>query len=666
MVAGLADPSNDLDLEGKLREALDGKRRAEEDLWDFTQNAVEGLHALGPDGAILWANQAELDLLGFLAEEYIGRPAAVFHVEPEVVPEILDRLSRGETVRDLHARLWCKDRSIKSVLINATGLWQNGELVRARCFIRDVTAQRQDAEARHRLAAIVESSEDAIVGKDLNGIVTSWNASAERIFGFSADEIVGLPIQTIIPAERLAEEETVLARIRRGESVRHFETIRRRKDGTLVPVSITVSPIRDESGTIIGASKIARDISERARHEGVRDELLARAEQARADAERANRVKDEFLATLSHELRSPLNAISGWSQLAAAQLNDVSNPIVRRALDVIASNVTLQLRLINDLLDVSSILNGKLALRTDTVDIAAVVGAVVDGVRPEAAAKGVHVQLRLNAGRPHVTGDAARLQQVVWNLLSNALKFTPPDGRITVTLGRSAAGLRITVQDTGEGIPAEFLPHVFDRFRQADSKTTRRHGGLGLGLAVVNHLVQAHGGRITAESPGQGHGATFTVELPAAQDADRQSEAWPELMPRALMGLRLLVVDDDADTRDLLCAMLRPYKVDVSAAGSMAEAISVLRNRRFDILLSDLAMPRHDGYELIETVRRDNHPSVSRIGAIAVTAHADGAYRAKAFASGFDDYVTKPVDSDRLVRVIEQVVQRHGGQRPTL
>jgi signal transduction histidine kinase len=219
-----------------------------------------------------------------------------------------------------------------------------------------------------------------------------------------------------------------------------------------------VSPIRDESGTIIGASKIARDISERARHEGVREELLTRAEQARAEAERANRVKDEFLATLSHELRSPLNAISGWSQLAAAQLNDVSSPIVRRALDVIAGNVTLQLRLINDLLDVSSILNGKLPLRTDTVDIAAVVGAVVDGVRPEAAAKGVHVQLRLNAGRPHVIGDAARLQQIVWNLLSNALKFTPADGRIIVTLGRSAAGLRISVQDTGEGISADFLP----------------------------------------------------------------------------------------------------------------------------------------------------------------------------------------------------------------
>jgi len=396
-----------------------------------------------------------------------------------------------------------------------------------------------------------------------------------------------------------------------------------------------------------------------------REELLGRAEQARSEAERANQVKDEFLATLSHELRSPLNAISGWAQLAAGQVDEVKSPTVRRAFEVIERNVALQVRLINDLLDVSSILNGKLLLRTDAVDIVAIVDAVVESLRPDAKARGIDIDWRHSGGRPSVTGDAPRLQQVVSNLLSNAVKFTPPDGQVAVTLSLHDGTVRITVRDTGEGISAEFLPQVFDSFRQADPRTTTRsHGGLGLGLAVVRHLVAAHGGQVTAESPGLGEGSTFTVELPAvavAVEPPATAAADEESVP--LAGLRLLVVDDDADARGLLDAMLQKHHADVRTAGSMAEALGLLRSRRFDILLSDLAMPRHDGYELIEVVRHDARPVVSEIGAIAVTAHADGTHRNRAMASGFDDHVTKPVDADRLVRVIEEVAQRRQTRR---
>jgi PAS domain S-box-containing protein len=531
---------------------------------------------------------------------------------------------------------------------------------------RPIEPERAGNEAAQRLAAIVASSDDAIVSKDLNGVVMSWNAAAERIFGYAAAEVVGRSIQLIIPAERLSEENLVLDRVRRGEVVEHFETVRRRKDGSDVHISLTVSPIRDATGAIVGASKIARDVTERKRMEADRERLLARAEQMRAEAEQANRVKDEFLATLSHELRSPLNAISGWAQLAAGLLDDTHDPTLRRALDVIQRNVSLQLRLINDLLDVSSIVNGKLPLRSDVVDVTALVGAVVDSLRPQAAAKDIRVDMRWQAKRASVIGDAMRLEQVAWNLLSNALKFTPRGGTVTITIDRVGPDVRVVVQDTGEGIAPGFLPYVFDRFRQADATTTRRHGGLGLGLAVAQHLVQAHRGRISARSPGPGLGATFTIDLPAdaeigADEEDRQDEP-----SRTLDGLRLLVVDDNADARDLLDSVLRRYGVDVTAVAGFEEALEAFGARPYDVMLSDLAMPHRDGFVLIEAIRRDPRPHVRRIGAIAVTAHADDAYRTRALASGFDDYLTKPVEAARLVRLIDSVRRRRGpiGREP--
>jgi PAS domain S-box-containing protein len=374
-------------------------------------------------------------------------------------------------------------------------------------------------DARARLAAIVESSDDAIISKTLDGKITSWNPAAERMFGWTAAEATGQHITLIIPDERRAEEDEVLARLRRGERVQHFDTVRMTKARRLIEVSITVSPVKDSTGCIVGASKIARDITERRRVEEERKRLLASERLARAAAEAANRAKDEFLATVSHELRTPLNAVFGWARmLQAAELDEQAR---QRALAAIVRGAAAQVRLVDDLLDVSRMVSGNLKLDLRLVDLRNVIEAALETVRPAALAKNIEIAAEFDPAPLVVLGAANRLQQVLWNVLINAVKFTPRDGQARVRLRRAEADAEITVSDSGEGIGPDVLPHVFERFRQEDSSTTRSHSGLGLGLALVRHLVELHGGTVTAESPGKGRGATFVVRLPLAPAARR-------------------------------------------------------------------------------------------------------------------------------------------------
>jgi PAS domain S-box-containing protein len=364
-----------------------------------------------------------------------------------------------------------------------------------------------------RLAAIVDSSDDAIVSKTLDGMITSWNRGAERIFGWTAAEAVGRHITMIIPHERTAEEADVLARIRRGERVDHYETVRVTRDGRLLDISLTVSPLRDATGRIVGASKIARDVTERRRLEAERDRLLAISQEARETAEASNRMKDQFLAIVSHELRTPLNSILGWARLL--QTGGLGEAARQRALDVIIRNTATQTQLVEDLLDLSRVVTGRMRLSFEPCELTALVAEAVDAVRPAADAKGIAL-----VTVPEVDGGGAilcapdRLRQVVWNLAMNAIKFTPTGGRVEVAVARTERTADIVVADNGVGISPEVLPHVFEQFRQEDSSSTRAHGGLGLGLALVKHLVELHGGQVRAESPGKGKGATFTVSIP--------------------------------------------------------------------------------------------------------------------------------------------------------
>jgi PAS domain S-box-containing protein len=365
-------------------------------------------------------------------------------------------------------------------------------------------------ETEARLAAIVSSSDDAIISKDLNGVIQSWNRGAERVFGFTAEEAIGKNITIVIPEDRLGEETEVLRRIRAGVPVDHFETIRKRKDGELIDISLTVSPIRDSTGRIIGASKIARDVTAQRR---LRDQL-----------EQANRMKDEFLAVLSHELRTPLNTVLGYARMLRGRQPQLNDEQRERALDALERNADTLTRLVNDVLDTSRIVTGKLRLTMDAFAIDRVVESAADTVRPAADAKGIALDLHVERSLS-VVGDRDRILQVVWNLLSNAIKFTPAGGRVSVTIRRAASGVEVAVADTGIGIEQAHLPYVFQRFWQAQIGASREYGGLGLGLALARHLVELHGGTIGVESAGAGKGTTFTVTLPLAAERERYLRA---------------------------------------------------------------------------------------------------------------------------------------------
>jgi PAS domain S-box-containing protein len=371
-----------------------------------------------------------------------------------------------------------------------------------------------------RLAAIVQSSEDAIYAVDLDGVITNWNQAAEYLYGYTAQEIIGQTLIMLIPPECREREKGILERLLHGERVKSYETLRLRKDGSVVNVSMTVSPIENAQGEVIGTSRIARDITDRKRAEEQIRAAYERESAARAEAEHANRLKDEFLASLSHELRSPLHAILGWSRMLMDKRLDEETSA--HTLEVIYRSARAQNQLVSELLDVSRIIMGKLRLNVSTINLAPIIEAAIDVVRPAADAKGVKLISALDLAAGPVSGDVNRLQQVVWNLLSNAVKFTPTGGQISASLEREGSNVKLTVRDTGVGIEPEFLPFVFDRFRQFTNGTTRAHSGLGLGLAIVRHLVELHGGTVSAASRESGQGATFTVAFPLADSREGQ------------------------------------------------------------------------------------------------------------------------------------------------
>ncbi len=396
------------------------------------------------------------------------------------------------------------------------------------------------------------------------------------------------------------------------------------------------------------------------RLEAEREQLLAQERAARQEAETANRLKDEFLATLSHELRTPLNSILGWAQML--RLKRLKENDYTRAVESIERNSKSLTALIEDLLDVSRIITGNLSLNFQPIELASVIEAALNTVRPAAQAKAITILYFNNSKVSPILGDATRLQQVMWNLLSNAVKFTPPKGQVQIRLRQIEDSVIIIVSDTGQGIEPEFLPYVFDRFRQADSSSTRLQGGLGLGLSIVRHLVELHGGTVQAQSPGLGEGTTFTLKFPAQRDRTQatNSEVEPttvEPSSVSLAGLRVLVVDDEADTRDLLKFVLKQCEAEVIAVDSVPEALKALKEFMPDVLVSDIGMPVEDGYALIRQLREMPEASLSQIPAIALTAFANQSDRDRTLEAGFQMHLPKPVEPDELVRALAKLAE---------
>jgi CheY-like chemotaxis protein len=390
--------------------------------------------------------------------------------------------------------------------------------------------------------------------------------------------------------------------------------------------------------------------------------LLDRESSARAAAEESNRLKDEFLATVSHELRTPLTAILGWSRMLES--GSLESDVATRAIETIRRNAKTQSQIIDDILDVSRIITGNLYLDLHPIELAPVIEAAINVVRPTADAKGIKIETDFDTDPAVVSGDGNRLQQVIWNLASNAVKFTPSGGKVTVALHHKDSQIIITVADTGSGISPDFLPFVFDRFRQADSTTTRQFGGLGLGLAIARHIVEIHGGTISAFSSGEGKGATFTVSLPVIDSVSRSQEVGAakarEADPLSLTGLHVLLVDDDADTLELISAALTRKNARVTAVSSAGAALEAIKLSQPDVLVSDIAMPGEDGYELIQKVRAlDFGPR--RIPAVAITAYAKEEDRTRAYSSGFQGYLAKPVELSELIQAVAQAAGRNVG-----
>ena len=527
---------------------------------------------------------------------------------------------------------------------------------------------------RALLAAIVASSEDAIVSKTLEGIVTSWNGAAERLFGFTASEMIGQSITRIIPQELQHEEVEILGKLRRGERIERYETIRVRKDGQRLEISLTISPMRDSNGRIFGAAKIAHDITARRHAErqlqnremelaklAAERELFLESERAaRSTAERLSHMKDEFLATLSHELRTPINAIQGWATLLRERKNSPADHA--RGLETIERNARIQAQIVNDLLDMSRIISGKVQLEVQPLYLHEVINNSIDAVSQSAVAKNIRIQPMLDTGIGLVRGDPNRLQQVLWNLLSNAIKFTAKDGRVQVVLERVNSHVEICIEDTGIGIRPDFLPYVFDRFRQADSGTTRRHGGLGLGLSIVKNLVELHGGTVRVKSPGENQGSTFIVSLPISyvRGSARETTARPggfgdvaeAIELPELRNIRVLIIDDEADGRTLVARILEDRGASPVCISSAEEALEALGREHFDVLLSDIGMPNMDGYQLIREVRRLDKSRTKPIPAIAITAYARPEDRQRSLLAGFHMHLSKPIEPRELIASI--------------
>ena len=540
-------------------------------------------------------------------------------------------------------------------------------LATVRSLLRIRRAEEAALSSAREWQTTFDSMNDGVSLVDREGIVMRCNRAMMQLFCKPSHEILGYAHHELMGAKLGIGDGTCFRRAKETHQrqILEFQSQERW-------FAKTIDPVIDGDGTLTGAVFILSDITERKRSEALLQEqnnrlnqLMISLQQQTEQAQQANRIKDEFLAVLSHELRSPLNPILGWARILQKNHQDAAK--TQYALETIERNAKLQAQLIEDLLDVSRILQGKLSLNTVPVGLTFTIKAALETVRLAAEAKSIQIQTIFEPNVGQVLGDSSRLQQVVWNLLSNAIKFTSQGGRVEVRLEtikdevdtHSAEYTQITVSDTGRGISGDFLPYVFDYFRQADGTTTRKFGGLGLGLAIVRHLVELHGGTVQADSPGEGQGAVFTVKLPpiAASKLNQVNTADRDRSDLNLNGLQTLLVDDDKDSREFIAFVLEQYGAQVTEADSAHDALNNLERAKFDLLISDIGMPDMDGYTLIRQIRKQSPDRGGEIPAIAVTAYAGEIDRQQALAAGFQHHISKPIELEVLIQAILTIVK---------
>jgi PAS domain S-box-containing protein len=636
--------------------------------------SVDGIFAFDRDCRIIAWNRAMQRISGFSREAVLGK--RVGEIFPFLREEgndscFLAALEGKESVSEYHPYGPAETGVFESHY--SPLLDEQHKIAGGIAVITDVTA-RKHAEgaaqtAYKQLAFHVESSPLAVVEWDSDFRVSRWSASAERLFGWKAEEVIGKHVNEWRFVFADDEDAVALVTNRQREGVEVHGILHNRnytRGGSVIFCEWYNSVLHDDRGKLISVLSLVLDVTARQSAEDERSAALAREQDARRHAEEADRLKDEFLATLSHELRTPLTSILGWASMI--RNGEVEGSNASRAIETIERNARSQARLIDDLLDVSRIITGNLRLDLHPLNLGPIVEAALDALRPTADVKGIKLQTRFEPNECLVKGDANRLRQVIWNLLSNAIKFTTRGGSVSIYLKCVESTARLTVRDTGDGISAEFLPYVFDRFRQAEGSISRKQGGLGLGLAVARHLVELHGGTIKAESEGLGKGAVFTVDLPMTQerrDPARAEERKREVERRRsrkgvvrLDGVHVLLVEDDDDSRKLLSTMLRRYGARVTSTKSAAEALEVFPGELPDVMISDIGMPDQDGYELVRRLRSLPVEKGGATPAIALTGYASRKDRERALGSGYQKHLAKPIEQAELIAAIAALVGR--------
>jgi PAS domain S-box-containing protein len=592
----------------------------------------------GTDKFRTWFNKPWLDFVGRAMEQELAYGWAE-NVHPEDRDRCLETFDTGIDARrpfTMEYRLKRYDQEYRWVLDNGIPFdGPGGEFTGYIGFCVDITDQRLAEEECAYARAIIASSDDAILSRTLEGIITSWNPAAERIFGYTAAEARGKPIDIIIPPDRLEEERQILERLRRGEPIERYETVRRAKDGHTFDISLTTSPVKDASGRIIGASKIVRDITDQ-----------KRMEEERAGADRR---KNEFLAILAHELRNPLGPVRNAAHYL--MLKGPTDPDLRRPIEIIDRQVEQMARLVDDLLDVSRISRGVLELRRQRVALAEIVEASVDACREAVQAQGHNLRVSVPIEPVELEADRQRLVQVLTNLISNAAKYTPPGGQIELTAAASDRLLEVAIKDNGIGIPPAKLTEIFDLFTQLD-RSFEQQGGLGIGLTLVRQLVELHGGTIAARSEGIGHGSEFALKIPVVATVAAAAAARPAPVP-ASRPRRILLADDNHDAVESLTLLLEIAGHEVHKAFDGEAAISSAEKLLPEVALLDIGMPKANGYEVARRIRE--HPWGKQIYLVAITGWGQEADKRRAREAGFDAQLVKPVAPDALNRLLATI-----------